>query len=34
MIGEELRRVLDARYPGDPDVAGFSQRLRNVTLVG
>ena len=34
MVGEELRRVLDARYPGDPDVAEFSQRLRNLTPVG
>src|SRR5262249_20396189 len=33
MVGEELRGVLDARYPGDPDVAEFSQRLRNLTPV-
>ena len=34
MVGEELRRVLDARYPGDPDVAEFSQRLRDLRPVG
>jgi hypothetical protein len=33
MVGEELRGVLDARYPGDPDVAEFSQRLRNLRPV-
>jgi hypothetical protein len=33
MVGEELRGVLEARYPGDPDVAEFSQRLRNLTPV-
>jgi hypothetical protein len=33
MVGEELRGVLETRYPGDPDVAEFSQRLRNLTPV-
>jgi hypothetical protein len=33
MIGEELRRVLEARYPGDPDVSEFSRKLRNLTPV-
>jgi hypothetical protein len=33
MVGEELRRVLEARYPGDPDVAEFSRNLRNLTPV-
>jgi hypothetical protein len=31
MVGEELRGVLEARYPGDHEVAEFSQRLRNLT---
>jgi hypothetical protein len=33
MVGKELVGVLDARYPGDPDVAEFRQRLRNLTPV-
>jgi tetratricopeptide (TPR) repeat protein len=33
MVGGELRRALDARYPGDPEVAEFSQTLRNLTPV-
>ncbi|HEY1296599.1 MAG TPA: XRE family transcriptional regulator [Chloroflexota bacterium] len=33
MVGEELRGVLETRYPGDPDVAEFSQRLRNLMPV-
>jgi len=34
MGGHELRRALDARYPGDLDVAEFTQSLRNLTPVG
>jgi hypothetical protein len=34
MVGHELRRALDARYPGDLDVAEFTQTLRNLTPVG
>jgi hypothetical protein len=32
MVGDELRGVLDARYPDDPDVAEFDLKLRNLKL--